>query len=121
MFDLDFSNTEPQGSLELSMEELVKLEPGTESTETVDTSSTETEEKGTTKVNDNKTEELQLSLKDILGDDEDSSEEEIVDKDTKPSSANKETANSFLLLHNALAEEGILSEFDDVNIDKIKK
>ena len=119
MFDLDFSNTEPQGSLELSMEELVKLEPGTESTETVDTSSTETEEKGTTKVNDNKTEELQLSLKDILGDDEDSSEEEIVDKDTKPSSANKETANSFLLLHNALAEEGILNEIEEEEFNKL--
>lgn len=119
MFDLDFSNPESQGGLELSMEELVKLEPGTESTETVDTSSTETEEKGTTKVNDNKTEELQLSLKDILGDDEDSSEEEIVDKDTKPSSANKETANSFLLLHNALAEEGILNEIEEEEFNKL--
>ena len=41
----------------------------------------------------------------------------VINKDNteeiKPSSATKETANSFLLLSKALAEEGILSEFDE--------
>lgn len=121
MFDVDF-DPESQGVLEVSMNELVNMD----SNNTVDVVSTEdtnsTESTKDFDINNENPNELNISLDDIIKIDS----KEVVDtnneetnKEITPSSANKETANSFLLLGNALAEEGILSEFDAEGFDKL--
>ena len=121
MFDVDF-DPESQGVLEVSMNELVNMD----SSNTVDVVSTEdtnsTESTKDFDINNENPNELNISLDDIIKIDSkevvDTNNEET-DKEITPSSANKETANSFLLLGNALAEEGILSEFDEEGFDKL--
>ena len=116
MFDVDF-NSDPQGELEMNIDEIVNLK-GSEDSPTeevkVDDSSKE-------KVDNTDSDELNLSIDEIIKLDsiEDSEIKEDNTEEIKPSSATKETANSFLLLSKALAEEGILSEFDEEGFGKL--
>lgn len=115
MFDVDF-NSDPQGELEMNIDEIVNLKGSEDSSteeEKVDDSSKE-------KVDNTDSNELNLSIDEIIKLDsiEDSEVKEDSTEEIKPSSATKETANSFLLLSKALAEEGILSEFDEEGFGK---
>ena len=116
MFDVDF-NSDPQGELEMNIDEIVNLKGSEDSSteeEKVDDSSKE-------KVDNTDSDELNLSIDEIIKLDsiEDSEVKEDNTEEIKPSSATKETANSFLLLSKALAEEGILSEFDEEGFGKL--
>ena len=116
MFDVDF-NSDPQGELEMNIDEIVNLKGSEDSSteeEKVDDSSKE-------KVDNTDSDELNLSIDEIIKLDsiEDSEIKEDNTEEIKPSSATKETANSFLLLSKALAEEGILSEFDEEGFGKL--
>lgn len=116
MFDVDF-NSESQGDLEFSMDEIAKLSDETEisTNEVVDTGESNIE----TSNEKEKEDSLELNLEDILSlDSEETNDEEI--KDSKnTSSATQETSDSFLLLANALAEEGILSDINPEEFNKL--
>lgn len=116
MFDVDF-NSDPQGELEMNIDEIVNLKGSEDSSteeEKVDDNSKE-------KVDNTDSDELNLSIDEIIKLDsiEDGEVKEDNNEEIKPSSATKETANSFLLLSKALAEEGILSEFDEEGFGKL--
>ncbi len=119
MFDVDF-DPETQGVLEVSMDELVNMD-NKDSVITNDEPASNEDSKSVD-LGNNDSNELEISIDDIINL-KTPDTNEIVNEDTneviKPSSANKETTNSFLLLGNALAEEGILSEFDEEGFDKL--
>lgn len=119
MFDVDF-DPESQGVLEVSMDELVNMDNKDSIVSSDEPASNE--DSKSVDLGNNDSNELEISIDDIINL-KTPDTNEIVNEDTneviKPSSANKETTNSFLLLGNALAEEGILSEFDEEGFDKL--
>lgn len=119
MFDVDF-DPETQGVLEVSMDELVNMD-NKDSVITNDEPASNEDSKSVD-LGNNDSNELEISIDDIINlktPDTNEIVNEDINEVIKPSSANKETTNSFLLLGNALAEEGILSEFDEEGFDKL--
>ena len=121
MFDVDF-NSEPQGDLEMSIDEIVNLKGGGDETPSIQETNENINQEANIKLD--KPDELNLSIEDIVKlDSTEEKEEKEIDntEEDKPSSANKEISNSssFFLLGNALAEEGILSEFNEEDFGKL--
>lgn len=118
LLDLNFDSSS-QGELDMSIDDIVNL--GESNAEgNVEVEPQEGEDK-TPIVKDENPDELKLDLNELLKDSE-VREDETGEVNDKPSSANtKETiaTNSFLLLANALAEEGILPEMDQEDFEKL--
>lgn len=118
LIDVDFT-PESQGGLEMSMDEIVKLEDSNaESTEVQKDDTTEEVKKDEKNPN-----ELDLNLDELLKDDEEIDEKVDIEevKDNPSSAQTKETTanSSFLLLTKALAEEGILEDLDEEGFNKL--
>lgn len=120
LLDINFGNDSSQGgeALDLSLEDIIsQAEPVAEDNTSQDTPENPEEPVVDTGSNKEKKDDLNVSLDEILKDDLGNEE---TDDSGAPSSANKETdSSSFLLLRNALAEEGLLPEIGEEEFNRL--
>lgn len=121
-FDLDFTDTSSQGELVMSTDEILNLGGKSEQDNENNITNHDNDSNGNSDISEKNLDELELSIEDIVGKDDSDIKVEDEDRNVNPSSAKKETNNnSFLLLHNALAEEGILDEIGEDAFNEIAK
>lgn len=117
--NVNFGDAEPQGGLDLSLDEIIsQAEPVTGENVEPEVSTVDVDEdKGKPAAGSDTDKTLEVSLEDMLGLDGDTEETGDIEAS---SSATKETnSSSFLLLRNALAEEGLLPEMDEEGFNKL--